>query len=187
MTLVESGKWKQWWSLTWASILIHSRDISDLVKYWHNITVTHIFFFTFIEWKLLSCVQLCNPMDYTLHGILQARILEWVAFPSPGDLPNPRIEPQSPTLQADSLPAEPPGMQTTRWWLTRLDLFILKKHSQSQYQRNDLFTSAWSQHNITIELRPTRNSEDDEMSQIPISISISSRHKRFSLKTNAVS
>ena len=109
MTLVESGKWKQWWSLTWASILIHSRDISDLVKYWHNITVTHIFFFTFIEWKLLSCVQLCNPMDYTLHGILQARILEWVAFPSPGDLPNPRIEPQSPTLQADSLPAEPPG------------------------------------------------------------------------------
>ena len=48
-------------------------------------------------------------MDYTLHGILQARILEWVAFPSPGDLPNPRIEPQSPTLQADSLPAEPPG------------------------------------------------------------------------------
>ena len=24
---------------------------------------------------------LCNPMDYTLHGILQARVLEWVAFP----------------------------------------------------------------------------------------------------------
>ena len=24
---------------------------------------------------------LCNPMDYTVHGILQARILEWVAFP----------------------------------------------------------------------------------------------------------
>ena len=31
-------------------------------------------------------------MDYTVHGILQARILEWVAFPSPGDLPNPGIE-----------------------------------------------------------------------------------------------
>ena len=30
-------------------------------------------------------------------------------FPSPGDLPNPEIEPRSPTLQADSLPAEPPG------------------------------------------------------------------------------
>ena len=27
-----------------------------------------------------SCLTLCNPMDYTFHGILQARILEWVAF-----------------------------------------------------------------------------------------------------------
>ena len=30
-------------------------------------------------------------------------------FPSPGDLPDPGIEPGSPTLQADSLPSEPPG------------------------------------------------------------------------------
>ena len=43
------------------------------------------------------------------HGILQARVLEWVAFPSPEDRPNPGIEPRSPTLQADSLPTEPPG------------------------------------------------------------------------------
>ena len=28
-----------------------------------------------------SCLTLCNPMDYTVHGILQARIREWVAFP----------------------------------------------------------------------------------------------------------
>ena len=28
-----------------------------------------------------SCLTLCNPMDYTVHGILQARILEWVATP----------------------------------------------------------------------------------------------------------
>ena len=28
-----------------------------------------------------SCMILCNPMNYTVHGILQARILEWVAFP----------------------------------------------------------------------------------------------------------
>ena len=34
-------------------------------------------------------------------------------FPSPGDLPNPGIEPRSPILQADSLPAEPPGLSTT--------------------------------------------------------------------------
>ena len=34
-----------------------------------------------------------GPMDYTVHGILQARILEWAAFPSPGDLPNPGSNP----------------------------------------------------------------------------------------------
>ena len=44
-------------------------------------------------------------MDYTVHGILQARIL----VPSLGDLSDPGIEPRSPALQADSLPAEPPG------------------------------------------------------------------------------
>ena len=34
-----------------------------------------------MTWKSLSRVWLCDPMDYTVHGILQARILEWVAFP----------------------------------------------------------------------------------------------------------
>ena len=41
--------------------------------------------------------------------ILQARILEWIAMPPPGDLPNPGIEPRFPTLQANSLPSEPRG------------------------------------------------------------------------------
>ena len=55
------------------------------------------------------CLTLCNLMDYTVHGILQARILEWVAFPSPGGIPDLGTEPRSPALQADSLPAEPQG------------------------------------------------------------------------------
>ena len=61
-----------------------------------------------------SCSTLCNPMGYSpkgssIHGILQARILEWgLPFPSPGDLPDPGIEPRFPALQADSLPLEPP-------------------------------------------------------------------------------
>ena len=65
------------------------------------------------EWVRVAhlCPTLCNPLDYAVHGILQARILEWVAFPSPGDLPNPGIESMSPSLQADSLPAEPPGKE----------------------------------------------------------------------------
>ena len=61
-----------------------------------------------------SCLTLCNPKDYTVHGILQARILEWVAFPSPGDLSNPGIKPRSSALQADFLPAEPPGKSNSR-------------------------------------------------------------------------
>ena len=68
-----------------------------------------------------SCPTLCDPGDCSppgssVHGILQARILEWVAIsfsisfsPSPGDLPDPGIEPRSPALQADALSSEPPG------------------------------------------------------------------------------
>ena len=48
-------------------------------------------------------------MDCTVLGILQARILQRVAFPFSRDLPNPEIEPRSPTLRADYLPAEPQG------------------------------------------------------------------------------
>ena len=59
-----------------------------------------------------SCLTLCDPMDCSLpgsslHGILQARVLEWV--PSPVDLPDPGIEPGSTTFQADVLTSEPPG------------------------------------------------------------------------------
>ena len=44
-----------------------------------------------------SCLTLCNPMDFSppgssVHGIIQARILEWVAMPSSRDLPDPGIE-----------------------------------------------------------------------------------------------
>ena len=53
------------------------------------------------------CLTLHDPTDYTVHGIIQASILEWAAFPFSRDLPNPGIEPRSPTLQVDSLPAEP--------------------------------------------------------------------------------
>ena len=63
------------------------------------------FHFNVLKLKVAQlCLTLCDPMDDTVHGILQARILE--PFPSPGDLPNPGIEPGSPTLQVDFLPAD---------------------------------------------------------------------------------
>ena len=60
-----------------------------------------------------SCPTLCNGMDRSppgssVHGIFQARILEWVAIPFSRDLPNPRIEPSS-ALQADSSPLSHEG------------------------------------------------------------------------------
>ena len=51
----------------------------------------------------------CSPPGSSVHGILQATILKWVAIPSPGDLPNPGIKPRSPALQADFLLSELPG------------------------------------------------------------------------------
>jgi len=41
-------------------------------------------FFTYCSMKVKvtqSCLTLCDPMDYTVHGILQVRTLEWVSFP----------------------------------------------------------------------------------------------------------
>ena len=61
-----------------------------------------------------SCLTLCNPKNCStpassIHGIFQARVLEWVAISFFRDLPNPGIEPRSPALQADALPSKPPG------------------------------------------------------------------------------
>ena len=55
------------------------------------------------------CLTLCDPIDYTVHGIPQARILEWVAFPFSRGSSQPRDQTQVSPVQVDSLPAEPQG------------------------------------------------------------------------------
>ena len=57
------------------------------------------------------CPTLCDPMncsppDSSVQGILQARILEWLAMPSSGGSSPAGTKPRSPPLQADSLPSE---------------------------------------------------------------------------------
>ena len=63
--------------------------------------------------KFLSHVTLCNPMDCSQSGYMWIFSGQeyWSGLPCPplGDLPNPGIEPRSPTLQVDSLLSEPPG------------------------------------------------------------------------------
>ena len=59
------------------------------LMHWHwNLTDTCFLSYSimrcFSRWKVKDdqlCPTLCDPMDYTVHGILQARIPEWVAFP----------------------------------------------------------------------------------------------------------
>ena len=65
--------------------------------------------------KVKSCPTLCDRMDSILHqappsmGFSRQEYWSGLPFPSPGNLPNPGIEPRSPALQADSLPSEPQG------------------------------------------------------------------------------
>ena len=61
----------------------------------------------------------------SLHGILQARILEWVAMPSSrGSFP-PRNGTKSPALQVDSLPSEPPGKHSEIHILMQFSLYFV--------------------------------------------------------------
>ena len=120
-----------------------------------------------------SCPTLCDPMEHIVHGILQGRILEWVAFPfsrgssqprdwtqvshiaggvftswatreaqehcsgqpvpSQGDLPDPKIEPESPALQADSLPTELSGKpyNLEEWFIKTTTTAVIKGSSYS--------------------------------------------------------
>ena len=72
----------------------------------------------------------CSPPGSSVHGVLQARILE--PFPSPGDLPDPGIEPWSPALQEDSLPSEPPG------WPSCFIRVVAKSNAESPYKKREI-------------------------------------------------
>ena len=57
----------------------------------------------------------CALPGASVHGILQAGILEWVAVSFCRDLPDSGVESRSPAVQADSLPSEPPGKDSEGW------------------------------------------------------------------------
>ena len=93
------------------------------------------------------CPTLCHPLDCSppgssVHGISQARILEWVACPSPGDLPDPGIEPCLLHLQADSLPSEPQGKPSG--WKAETMAWNGSEHGLWKYRRGTGW-GAWCQ------------------------------------------
>ena len=79
-------------------------------------------FYSFLCAKLLqSCLALCDPMDCSQpgscdHGVSPARILDGLPCLPPGDLPNPGIEPRSPSLQSVCLPESHKGSPKERIW-----------------------------------------------------------------------
>ena len=108
------------WVLTWPFLKACGRTHTQRSPPSHNATSS-----SWIKTSLLSphlilcsvtqsCLTLCdlmdcNPSGSSVHGILQARILEWVAVPFSRGYSQPRDEHGSPALQADSLPSEPEG------------------------------------------------------------------------------
>ena len=62
----------------------------------------------------------CSLPESSVHGILQARILEWLALPFSRGSSQPRVKPRSPTLQSDSLPSELPGKPRSNWRIDQI-------------------------------------------------------------------
>ena len=85
-----------------------------------------------------SCPTLCDSID-CVHGILLARILEWVLFFRGSSLPG--IKPASPTLQADSLPSEPSGKPNKRALYVFMDCTVYKITQLRIEQKVELFCS----------------------------------------------
>ena len=106
---------------------IRMKEENHMITY--PMQIKHLTKLNTLSWE---SVQLCDPMDCSgpvssVHGVLQARILEWVAIPFSKGHPNPRIEPGSPALQADSLLSEAPGKPPNTCKKSRRKLPQLKK------------------------------------------------------------
>ena len=95
---------------TYICICIYIWSPISLLKRVRILQITDKLTFPPLKWKLLSCIQLFVT-PWTIQSMEFSRPEHWSGqpFPSPGNLPNPGIEPRSPTLQADSLPIELSG------------------------------------------------------------------------------
>ena len=103
------------YELTWGAYELGIRELSSQTK--DNEAMVLIVEMKKVKVKSLSRVQLfATPWTIVYQappsmGFSRQECWSGLPFPSPGDLPDPGIEPGSPALQADALPSEPPGKQ----------------------------------------------------------------------------
>ena len=95
-----------------------------------------------------SCPTLCDPVDCSppgssVHGILQAGILEWVTISFSRGSSRPRIEPRSPSLQADALTSESPGNQPRQYIKRERHYFAKRGPSSQSYDFSNSHVWMW--------------------------------------------
>ena len=121
----KSGWWKPQLSTSWGVSRVEKNE--EYMKQWLNIDT--VILFCILPINVYVCVrnhaQLfatplcnCNSPGSSVLGIFQAKILKWVAFPTPGDLSNPGIKPTSlgsPALAGGFCTTMPPSRPRLTW------------------------------------------------------------------------
>ena len=118
-------------------------------------TISSMYYLWEWEWSeseiAQSCPTLCDPMDSWSVAHRASPSMEFsrqeywsgLPFPSPGDLPDPGIKPGSPSLRADALPSEPPGV------LNFLFIYFSWRITTLQYCGVFCHASIWISHRYT--------------------------------------
>ena len=87
--------------------------------------------------KLLqSCLALCDTVVRQAPpsmGFSRQDFWSGLPFPSPGDLPDPGVEPGCPALKADALPSEPPGKPNGKWKVTFKNCMLSILHNDNTF------------------------------------------------------
>ena len=99
--ILHAGKFCRWTSIVSMAYCPHFPTLQSNMS---EFTLKNYSRIDYIDSLLF--LGLCSPPDSSVHGILQARILEWVTIPFSRGSSWPTDQPGSPVLQADSLPSE---------------------------------------------------------------------------------
>ena len=109
----------------------------------------------------------CSLPGSSVHGISQARVLEWVPFPSPGDLPGSGIKPMSSASADGFFAAEPPGkplpyFSFIHYWNNILMILII-----SIFRLMSLYLNVWEASQLFKSL-PSKDDQFEKLRAFPI-------------------